>query len=133
MENKERKAILCVDDDSIILDSIKPQLTQNFGNDYIVETAESGEEALEIIDFLSERSINTLLIITDWLMPDMKGDELLTKVHKIFPNIETIMLSGQADKEAIENAFTNANMGAFITKPWDKDDLINKIRTLLKA
>ncbi len=90
---KKTKAILCVDDDHIILGSLKIQLMQEFNDEFIIETAESGDEALEILDFLTERSIHTLVIITDWLMPEMKGDELLVEVHKQFPKVGKIMQS----------------------------------------
>lgn len=124
---KKTKAILCVDDDHIILGSLKIQLMQEFNDDFIIETAESGDEALEILDFLTERSINTLVVITDWLMPEMKGDELLIEINKQFPKVAKIMLSGQAEEQAIQNAFKAGNMQFFLSKPWDKKDLIEKI------
>lgn len=124
---KKTKAILCVDDDHIILGSLKIQLMQEFNDDFIIETAESGDEALEILDFLTERSIHTLVIITDWLMPEMKGDELLVEVNKQFPKVGKIMLSGQAEDEAIQHAFKEGNMQFFLSKPWNKKELIEKI------
>lgn len=124
---KKTKAILCVDDDHIILGSLKIQLMQEFNDEYIIETAESADEALEILDFLNEKNINTLVVITDWLMPEMKGDELLVEINKQFPKVAKIMLSGQAQEEAIQNAFKQGNMQFFLSKPWDKKDLIEKI------
>ncbi len=132
MATKKNKAILCVDDDPMILMSLKLQLTQSFDGQFIVETAESGEEALELIDFLQGKSIDTLLIITDWLMPKMKGDELLVTVKKRFPTVRQIMLSGQAENEAVQNAFKNSNLKYFISKPWNKNDLIQKVNEVLK-
>ncbi len=128
---KKNSAILCVDDDPIVLDSLKTQLGQVFDKDYIIETAESGEEALEILEFLKDRNINTLLVISDWLMPKMKGDELLVKIHEKFPRTAKIMLSGQADKQAVKNAFDNAGLASFVSKPWKREDLVSSISTLL--
>ena len=122
---KKHKAILCVDDEPMILKSLKAELTQTVGNDYLIEIAESGEEALEIIDELSQKGIDTLLVISDWLMPNMKGDELLMTIHQKFPNMAKIMLSGQADTNAIDRVKSIAQ-GAFIAKPWRKEDL-NKL------
>lgn len=129
---KKTKAILCVDDDYIILGSLKIQLMQEFGEEYIIETAESGDEALEIVDFLVERDIKTIVVITDWLMPDMKGDELLIEINRKFPHVAKIMLSGQADEQAIQTAFEKGGMQAFISKPWEKKDLIEKIYDAMK-
>jgi DNA-binding NtrC family response regulator len=119
---KKHKAILCVDDEPMILKSLKAELTQSVGNDYLIEIAESGEEALEIIDELAQKGIDTLLVISDWLMPNMKGDELLMTIHQKFPNMAKIMLSGQADTNAIDRVKSIAQ-GAFIAKPWRKEDL----------
>jgi len=132
MTNKKNKAILCVDDDPMILMSLKLQLNQSFEGQFIIETAESGEEALELIEFLGGRGINTLLIISDWLMPKMKGDELLIKVKNKFPKVAQIMLSGQAEDDAVQNAFKNSNLKYFISKPWNKNDLIEKVNEILK-
>ncbi len=128
---KKTKAILCVDDETIVLESLKEQLMQSFGNEFIIETAESGEEALELIDFLASRSVDTLLIISDWLMPEMRGDELMVKIHRKFPKIAKIMLSGQAEKSAVDNAFKNAKMDAFMSKPWKREELVQKIKSAL--
>ena len=123
---KKDKAILCVDDEPIILESLKIELGQSFGKDFIIEVAESGEEALEVLDFLAERNIHTLVIVSDWLMPDMKGDELLTRVHLKYPKMGKIMLSGQADPQAISRVQTEAQ-AAFVSKPWEKQNLSNLI------
>ena len=119
---KKHKAILCVDDEAIILKSLKTELGQSFGSEYIIEVAESGEEALEIIEELATKQIDTLVVISDWLMPDMKGDELLLIIHQKFPNIAKIMLSGQADPKAIDRIKSTAQ-GTFMAKPWKKEDL----------
>ena len=52
-------AILSVDDERIILDSIKIQIEKNFNNQYLFEYAESAEEALEVIDDLVAEGINS--------------------------------------------------------------------------
>ena len=131
MSNKKNKASLCVDDDPMILMSLKLQLTQSFDGQFVIETAESGEEALELIEFLVDREIDTLLIISDWLMPKMKGDELLVHVKDRFPKVGQIMLSGQAENDAVQNAFKNSNLKYFISKPWNKQDLVDKVNEVL--
>jgi len=119
---KKTKAILCVDDELIILESLKAELAQSFGKEFIIEIAESGTEALEALEFLEKQEIKTLIIISDWLMPEMKGDELLSIVHKKFPNMVKIMLSGQADPKAVSRMESGAGV-TFMAKPWKKQDL----------
>ncbi len=47
-----QQAIICVDDERVVLISLRDQLTNHLGIDYEIELAETGEEALEIFDEL---------------------------------------------------------------------------------
>ena len=69
--------IVCVDDEKFILDSLKTQLKSAFGDLYNYEIAESAVDALELIEELSDEGHSIVVIVSDWLMPGMKGDELL--------------------------------------------------------
>ena len=125
-------AILCVDDEVVILDSLKEQLKRRFGNRYVYEVAESAEEAWEVIEELQEDEINILVIVSDWLMPGTKGDEFLIQVHQKFPQLIKVMLTGQADETAIENAKEQANLHACLYKPWTEEELSQVITSALQ-
>ncbi len=121
--------ILCVDDEIEILNSLKKQLKKAFGDAYLYEMAESAEEALDLIKELQEEEIKILVIVSDWLMPSMKGDELLIRIHTRFPNIVKVMLTGQADEIAIERAKTQANLHCCLQKPWSTNELVATIES----
>ncbi|HKI90385.1 MAG TPA: response regulator [Draconibacterium sp.] len=118
-----KNAIVCVDDENIILSSLGEQIENIFGSEFIYEYAENAEEGMEVLEELSSEDIKVLVIVSDWLMPGQKGDEFLIEVHKKFPNIVTVMLTGQADETAIENARKNAGLFACIYKPWTAEQL----------
>ncbi len=118
-----KQVIICVDDEKTVLRSLKAELQEAIGNDYTIEIAEGGEEALKLIEELLEDGDEIILIISDYIMPEMKGDELLKQVHLISPKTIKIMLAGQADSEAIENAINSAQLYRYITKPWQAQDL----------
>jgi len=122
------KAILCVDDEMVVLDSLRDQLRANFKDAVILEFAESSDEALEIIDELNEDEVKILLIISDWLMPGMKGDEFLSRIHKRFPKITKVLLTGQADPHAIEKAKSSEYLNHLLQKPWDSAEIIKIVR-----
>lgn len=124
-------AILCVDDEAPILKALKEQLKRSFGNQYIYEIAQSVEEAWIVINEFEEEGIKILVIVSDWLMPNVRGDEFLAQVHQRFPDIITVMLTGQADEAAIERARAEANLYACIYKPWGEDELQQVIRAAL--
>lgn len=123
--------ILCVDDETVVLKSLKTQLKSAFGNAYVYELAENPADALELLDELNDEEISIILIVSDWLMPGMKGDEFLVRVHQKFPNIVKIMLTGQADEEAVKRAFDEANLHRCLQKPWSESELIETIKTAL--
>ena len=127
----EKQAILCVDDEKIILRSLKSQIKKHFGNLYLYEFAESADEAWEIIEELHEDGIKILIIVSDWLMPNIKGDEFLIQVHQKFPDIVKVMLTGHANDEAVERAQKEANLRSCLHKPWLEDDLISLIHLSL--
>ena len=125
-------AILCVDDEPTVLWCLRDQIHKNFGDRMICEIAESVDEAWEVIDDLGEEEIKILVIISDWLMPNVKGDEFLVELHQKFPDVVTIMLTGQADESAIERVKSHANLNAYVSKPWEEQHIVNLIRSNLK-
>jgi CheY-like chemotaxis protein len=125
-------AILCVDDEAIVLKSLSIELQKEFQDEYLYEFAESPDEALEIIEELNTDEIEILLIVSDWLMPGMKGDEFLIRVHQKYPSIVKIMLTGQADATAVARAKKDANLYQCLRKPWDSEQLIATIRSALR-
>jgi CheY-like chemotaxis protein len=123
-----QNVILCVDDEKVILDSLERQLEDAFGDDYLYEFAENAEDALELIEELNEEGVNIVAVISDWLMPGLKGDELLIQVHNKLPDIIKILLSGQADETAIERAKQYACLHRCIYKPWNETELVETIK-----
>jgi DNA-binding NtrC family response regulator len=120
--------ILCVDDDKSILISLKAQLNHYLGEEFQFEFAECAEEAWEVIDDLTSENQTIAVIISDWIMPRIKGDEFLISVHEKYPSIVKLMLSGHAEEDAIKRATKDANLVACLSKPWDIDELISIIR-----
>ena len=94
----EKGVLLCVDDEIIVLTALKDQLRRAFGSDFHIDVAESAEEALELLDELALDGHTLLVIVSDWLMPGMKGDEFLIKAHERFPSVVKIMLSGRPSR-----------------------------------
>lgn len=126
-----RPVILCVDDERIILNSLKAQLLNNFKSEFRIELAESAEEALEIVDELSAQQIELPVVIADQIMAGMKGDELLSRIKELLPQTMTIMLTGQATADAVGKAVNKAGLFRYLSKPWDEDDLILTVQSAL--
>ena len=66
-----KRAILCVDDEAIILIALKQELKIHFGDRFTYETAINALDALKAIDELSAEGIEIAVVISDWRMPGM--------------------------------------------------------------
>lgn len=125
--------ILCVDDEKLILDSLKEQLRRLLDNQYLVELAENGQDALELIKELLADGHQLGVVISDQIMPGMKGNEFLKAVHGISPDTLKILLTGQADADAVGQAVNQAKLYRYIPKPWDPTDLIMTVKEAMRS
>jgi CheY-like chemotaxis protein len=122
------KAILCVDDEIIILLSLVHELKSSFGDSFVYEKATSAFQANEVIEDLALEGIKLILIISDWLMPGIKGDEFLETVKQRYPHIKAIMITGQADQEITRRLIETGCVSDVIYKPWNKKRLVEAVK-----
>ncbi len=125
--------ILCVDDETDVLKNLKAELKGAFGQTHAIEIAEDGDEALELMQDLMQEGLEIPLVISDYTMPRMKGDQFLRQVHQISPTTLKVMLTGQADAQGVGNAVNSARLYRYITKPWDGMDLLLTVKEALRA
>ncbi|TGK39256.1 response regulator [Leptospira gomenensis] len=121
-------AILCVDDEPIILIALKQELKKQFGNEFQYETAVNAKEAMEAVDELAVSGVKVILILSDWRMPGIKGDEFLIQVHRKYPEIRSILITGHVDEDAVERVKKEAGTYAVLPKPWDPKQLMDAVR-----
>lgn len=121
----EKFKVLVVDDDKEYVEAVKELLIRN---NYDVITAYSGKEALE----KAAEDCRLDLVLLDLVMPLMDGFTLLEKLLEMISDITIIMVTGQG---TVQTAVEAIKRGAkdFITKPFDKDILLNKLDVLRKA
>lgn len=124
-------AILCVDDEPLILLSLKQELRSHFHDRYLYETAASADEGFQVIQELEEAGITLILVLTDWLMPGMKGDEFLEQIRKRYPAVRTVMITGHATPEALARIEREQLTDVILIKPWKTEVLIQAIENLM--
>lgn len=129
----KKPVIICVDDEKIILDSLQEQILNRLGERFECEVAQSGEEGLELIDELRSDGYDIAVIISDQLMPSMKGDQFLIAAHAKVPETYKILLTGQATLDAVQNAINNARLYRYVMKPWREDDLMLTVEEAAEA
>lgn len=121
---KYHHSILLIDDEHAILDIMTMMLADE---GYDLHTANSAEEALKIL----KKSPNFSLIISDQMMPGMTGVQFFAQARHICPNALRVLLTGYTNTEAIIEAINSGGIHLYITKPWQKSELIYSINQLL--
>ncbi|MDX2304865.1 MAG: response regulator [Microscillaceae bacterium] len=115
--------VICVDDEPMVLISLKDQLRRILHHNYQLEMVDNAEDALMIIEDILGNHIPICLVISDYIMPGMKGDEFLVRVHELSPATLNILLTGKADADAVGNVVNKAKLYRYIAKPWNSTDL----------
>jgi len=112
---RQSKIVLCIDDNEDVLQCEK-EFLESFG--YTVLTAPSGGKALELA---SIHSVD--VVIVDYFMPEMNGDEVALEMRRLRPQAPIIMLSGAVDvpQQALKS------VDAFIAK----DQLASQLLTAI--
>lgn len=122
----EKKAVLFVDDDEILLESIEKSIADEPYDKYF---ATSGENALEIL-----KNEEVHVIVVDLVMPGMDGLELLKIVRKEYPKIISMVISGFAQSADVMMVLQQEGVYKFIPKEWTFDeDLRTVIRRAIDA
>ncbi len=122
--NEEERVydILLVDDEPDVLQVLKKVLENTEKYDCNIRTAESGEEALKILE---EQKFD--LVLADHKMPGITGVELLTKVKDSYPNSVRILITGYSDLKVARDAINKADVNHYLEKPWDNDMIVNTV------
>lgn len=118
MGTPSREHILVVDDEPQILVALEDLL----GDEFTVHKATSAEGALAFM----EQSRDIAVVVTDQRMPKMAGDELVARIDKAF-SAQRIMVTGYADLSAVVRAVNDGRIFAYVTKPWNEEDLRLKV------
>lgn len=116
--------ILCVDDEREILDSVSQDL-ECFEPYFYLESAQSVDEAQDVIEDYQQRGIPLALILCDHIMPQKNGIQFLIELstNPAHHASRKVLLTGQAGLEDTVDAINHAHLDFYISKPWDGDNL----------
>lgn len=114
-----RPNLLAVDDDVSVLEAVVQDLRRQYGADYRVMRAASGQAALDTLDQLKAREEPVALLLSDQRMPGMPGVEFLERAREVYPEAKRVLLTAYADTEAAIQAINTARIHYYLNKPWD--------------
>src|ERR1700676_4015947 len=117
-------SILCVDDESRVLDGLKLALRRGFD----VSTATSGTEGLAVL----KQKGGAAVVISDMRMPGMDGAAFLTKVRILWPDSIRLALPGALGRDDAAAAINEGQKFRFMTKPCVPDKLIAAVEAAVR-
>ena len=124
-------SILVVDDEPDVAELFKRKFRRELrGENYVMNFAQSGEEALQILDAGIEPQV--MLILSDINMPGMNGIDLLKESKARWPDLPVVMITAYGDPESRRRAYDGGAMD-FVTKPIDFDELKRKIEDIAQS
>ena len=126
--------ILCVDDEAEGLEAIERDL-RSFDDHFPVETAQSAKEARQWCRELEAQGDRVGLVLTDHLMPEETGVDLLVSLDQIptAAQARKVLLTGQAGQEDTIQALNQGGLHYYIAKPWSGEALQEVVRDQLTS
>ena len=116
-QNGDKPSIMIVDDEEMVITSIKAFL--QLETDYDIQGFTDPEQAA---DFAAKNRVD--VAVSDYLMPKMNGIQLLGKVKEAQPDTSRVLLTGHADKQSAIQAINQVALFQYLEKPWDNSQLL---------
>ncbi len=130
---EKKYSIVVIDDEPLIVSAVKFQLRKHFEQQFEIESANNATEGLALINSIILSNMEVPLVICDYLMPGVKGDDLIVELHNQHHNTSSVLLTGQIDVQAMGNIVNHAKLFRYLAKPWDEMDLILTVREAISA
>ncbi len=121
---KSAPFILVVDDEFNIRNILKEIFEMNGFN---VLTAENGKEGVELFE---QHAHHIDLVILDMVMPVMNGRQAFKEIKKRKHDQKVIIISGYLSRDELQEILADGAIG-FISKPFQIEDIINKVKNVL--
>ena len=130
----DKLTVICVDDQREVLNALPNDLSL-FSEFIEIEACESGQEVLRLVEEIDNQGDHVALVISDQVMPEMTGVELLSNIHgdARFVNTKKLLLTGLATHADTIRAINEAGLDFYIAKPWSTLELHQKVKELLTA
>jgi two-component system cell cycle sensor histidine kinase/response regulator CckA len=119
----QQEVLLAIDDDIGFLDSIRRLLARE---GWVVLTASDPAEGLRLYN---EHWQGISLVLLDYYMPILEGDQVWTLLHAINPQVRVLWMS--ASDDYIPRRMLNSGQSAFVQKPATRQDLLRGIHEVL--
>jgi DNA-binding NtrC family response regulator len=125
VENNSQPAVLIVDDEDMVITSIRAFL--QLETEYKVTGV---TEPLQAVKYLETNPVD--VVVSDYLMPKMTGLQVLAKAKDLQPEAARVLLTGHADKQSAIQAINEVGLFQYLEKPWDNAQLLLVIQSAIE-
>ena len=124
--------IICIDDQREVLAAIKKDL-DFFSPAFTITDCESAAEADEVMNDLNAKGEEVAVIICDHIMPGENGIDFLTRLNKDqrFLYTKKFILTGLANHSDTIQAINEAEINAYLEKPWEINEFVTIVKKLI--
>jgi len=117
--------VLVVDDEAMVTENLEMLLRMESS----LEPVSFNSPALAL-GYLKDQSVDA--IISDFIMPEMNGLDLLAQAKEIQPATSRVLLTGYADKESAVRAINEIGLFHYLEKPWDNEFVLMVVRNAVE-
>jgi thioredoxin reductase (NADPH) len=116
---KAKPVILAVDDEADVLRAVVRDLRSQYGRDYRIGQAGSGDEALALLQEFKRKGTPVALFMSDQRMPGMSGTQFIAQAKILFPAARRLLLTAYADTRVAIEAINDLGLDHYLMKPWN--------------
>lgn len=127
--SRERPVLICIDDDAQLLETLEFLLSKHF-QQYKILACVNGRDALEQLALCKAAGREVQLVLSDQVMDDLSGIEVLSKVPEYYPDAIRIILTGQAGLQSAIDAI-KLGISDYLEKPVTEMELVRTLRNHL--
>lgn len=121
-ETSKRPTVVIVDDESMVVTSIKAFL--ELDGEFDVHTFMDPAEAEQ---FFAGHQVD--VVVSDYRMPQMNGLDLLKRLKAVQPEASRVLLTSREDANGVIDAINQISLFQYIEKPWDNEQLVLVVRS----
>jgi DNA-binding NtrC family response regulator len=117
LDTNEKASILIVDDEEMVITSVRAYL--QLETDYEIHGFTEPEQAIK---HMEKNQVD--IAVSDYLMPRISGIQFLGRAKQLQPEASRVLLTGHADKQSAIQAINEVGLYQYVEKPWENAQLL---------
>ena len=117
--------VVLVDDEEMVTQNLEMLLSMETGYESVCFN-----QPASALEYLKQNEVDAVL--SDFIMPEMNGLDLLAHVKEVQPTCSRLLLTGYADKESAVRAINEVGLFQYLEKPWENDFVMMTLRNAVE-